>query len=445
MKPIIKVTGIAKQYQIGAREAAYDTFRDAIMETLLAPIRRLRGRANGSNRDTIWALNDVSFEVEPGEVVGIVGRNGAGKSTLLKVLSRITEPTRGRIELYGRVASLLEVGTGFHQELTGRENIYLNGAILGMKKVEIDRNFDQIVEFAEIDKFIDTPVKRYSTGMYMRLAFSVAAHLEPEILLVDEVLAVGDAAFQKKCLGRMSEVAKQGRTVLFVSHNMTAVNQLCPRALMLTDGRVYREGRTAEVVAEYLKHGSEGGGELVWIDRQRAPGGSKFRLHAVRTISRESVASEVDIDQEVSVEVDFWSFVPDARNVFVNVYLLDGFGTTVLSTANTPNAGLPQDAWFGQAHQPGLYRARCTFPANFLNEGLYYVNVYVATLGPLMVEVDAPQVISFRVFDTGVMREAGGGRHWPGTVRVRLPWWTDLLQPINGNSIDAAKTEEITN
>src|SRR6185312_3976702 len=443
MKQIIKVSGVAKQYQIGAREAAYETFRGAVVETMRTPLRRLRGMMNLPG-ETIWALQDVSFEVKPGEVIGIVGRNGAGKSTLLKILSRITEPTRGRIELYGRVASLLEVGTGFHQELTGRENIYLNGAILGMKKAEIDRNFDQIVDFAELDKFIETPVKRYSTGMYMRLAFSVAAYLEPEILLVDEVLAVGDANFQKKCLGRMSEVAKQGRTVLFVSHNMTAVNQLCPRAIMLTDGHLHREGRTAEVVSEYLKLGSEGGGEIVWVDQRRAPGGSKFKLRAVRVISRDRVATEVDIDQEVSVEVEFWSFVEDARGVFVNFYLLNGFGTTVLSTANTPNAGLPQDSWFGEPHQPGLYRARCTFPANFLNEGLYYVNVYVATLGPVTVEVDAPQVISFRVFDTGVMREAGGGANWPGTVRVRLPWWTDYVQPLNGNSVDAPKTEEIT-
>src|SRR5437762_1395373 len=200
-------------------------------------------------RQTFWALQGINFEVTQGEVVGVIGRNGAGKSTLLKVLSRITEPTKGRVELYGRVGSLLEVGTGFHPELSGRENISLSGAILGMKREEITRKFDEIVSFAEIETFIDTPVKRYSSGMYMRLAFAVAAHLEPEILLVDEVLAVGDAAFQKKCLGKMADVAKEGRTVLFVSHNMTAVNQLCPRAIMITDGQVVRDGRTPEVVA----------------------------------------------------------------------------------------------------------------------------------------------------------------------------------------------------
>ena len=229
MKPVIQAERVSKQYRIGTREVAYETLRESIMEAARSPLKRLRRRNGESSNDTIWALEDVSFEVTPGEVVGIVGRNGAGKSTLLKILSRITEPTSGRIELYGRVASLLEVGTGFHPELTGRENIFLNGAILGMKKAEIDRKFDQIVDFAEIERFIDTPVKRYSTGMYMRLAFAVAAHLEPEILLIDEVLAVGDAAFQKKCLGKLGNVAKGGRTVLFVSHNLQAVADLCSR------------------------------------------------------------------------------------------------------------------------------------------------------------------------------------------------------------------------
>src|SRR6266566_1650326 len=220
MKPIVRATNLGKQYSIGTRDAAYGTLREAIVSAVRTPFARLR-RQNGKRQsETLWALKDVGFDVAPGEVIGIIGRNGAGKSTLLKVLSRITEPTVGRAELYGRVASLLEVGTGFHPELTGRENIYLNGAILGMKKTEIDSKFDEIVEFAEVTKFLDTQVKRYSSGMYVRLAFAVAAHLEPEILIVDEVLAVGDASFQKKCLGKMSDVVKDGRTILFVSHNM---------------------------------------------------------------------------------------------------------------------------------------------------------------------------------------------------------------------------------
>lgn len=334
--------------------------------------------------------------------------------------------------LYGRVGSLLEVGTGFHPELSGRENIQLSGAILGMRREEIKQKFDEIVEFAEIEKFIDTPVKRYSSGMYMRLAFAVAAHLEPEILLVDEVLAVGDAAFQKKCLGKMSEVAHHGRTVLFVSHNMTAVNQLCPRAILLKRGAIARDGRTADVVAEYLRSG--GGGEVRWDDPSDAPGNERARLHAVRAVSKGEVAADVDIDQEVRIEVDFWSYVPGARNLCVTIYLLDGLGNTVLSTANTPNANLVKDDWYGQPHEPGLWRAVCTLPANFLNEGLYYISVYVVTLGPLTIEVNAPQLISFNVFDTGGMREAGGGNAWHGVIRVKLPWRTEMIAALDGEA-----------
>src|SRR6185436_19287237 len=229
MKPIIRVENLSKQYTIGAKTEPYATLRESIVRAARKPIDMVRRNGKAENTK-FWALKDVNFDVMPGEVVGIIGRNGAGKSTLLKVLSRITEPTTGRVELYGRVGSLLEVGTGFHPELTGRENIFMNGAILGMRRRDIARQFDPIVEFAEVEKFIDTPVKRYSSGMYVRLAFAVAAHLEPEILVIDEVLAVGDAAFQKKCLGRMRDVASTGRTVIFVSHNMAAVSSLCTKA-----------------------------------------------------------------------------------------------------------------------------------------------------------------------------------------------------------------------
>ena len=252
----IRVEGLSKQYRIGGPQASYKTLRESVVGAARAPIRRagrlLRGEAATDHQETIWALKDVSFEVKHGEVLGIIGRNGAGKSTLLKVLSRITAPTEGTVDLYGRVGSLLEVGTGFHPELTGRENIYLNGAILGMKRAEIDQKFDEIVAFAELEKFLDTPVKHYSSGMYVRLAFAVAAHLDPEILLVDEVLAVGDAAFQKKCLGKMGEVAGEGRTVLFVSHNMGAVENLCSRSLLLSRGSNVLDGSSQSVVDYYL-------------------------------------------------------------------------------------------------------------------------------------------------------------------------------------------------
>lgn len=254
----LHVENLGKRYQIGARQGRYRTFRESLVEACASPFRRVghlvRGRNNGTadSQEAIWALKDVSFEVKHGEVIGIIGRNGAGKSTLLKILSRITEPTKGHANLYGRIGSLLEVGTGFHPELTGRENIYLNGAILGMKKAEIVRRFDEIVAFAEIEKFIDTPVKHYSSGMYVRLAFGVAAHLEPEILIVDEVLAVGDAAFQKKCMGKMGEVATEGRTVLFVSHNMGAISSLCGKTVYLKDGQIEEFDLTSKVIPTYL-------------------------------------------------------------------------------------------------------------------------------------------------------------------------------------------------
>jgi lipopolysaccharide transport system ATP-binding protein len=256
-EPIVKVRNLSKRYRIGAAERGYKTFREVIMEGITYPVRnfnrlrRLTDFKDDVEKDVVWALKDVSFDVNEGEVLGVIGRNGAGKSTLLKILSRITEPTSGSVEIRGRLSSLLEVGTGFHPELTGRENIFLNGAVLGMRKHEIERKFDEIVAFSEIGRFIDTPVKRYSSGMYVRLAFAVAAHLEPEVLLVDEVLAVGDIAFQKKCLGKMEEVAKGGRTVIFVSHNMGAIRALCHSAVWLDGGQLFKKGTSDEVVREY--------------------------------------------------------------------------------------------------------------------------------------------------------------------------------------------------
>jgi lipopolysaccharide transport system ATP-binding protein len=248
----IRVSHLGKKYQIGGPQEKYLTLRDAIVNSVKAPFKRFHPAPSA---EEFWALKDVSFDVEPGEVVGIIGRNGAGKSTLLKILSRITTPTEGTVELHGRVGSLLEVGTGFHPEMTGRENIFLNGSILGMKRSEIDQKLDEIVKFSEIEKFLDTPVKRYSSGMYVRLAFAVAAHLEPEILVVDEVLAVGDAQFQKKCLGKMGAVAKEGRTVLFVSHNMEAIRKLCPRSILIDSGKIKHDGVSLEVIECYLHNG----------------------------------------------------------------------------------------------------------------------------------------------------------------------------------------------
>jgi len=385
------------------------------------------GQADHGNRDgeAIWALKDVSFEVEEGEIVGIIGRNGAGKSTLLKILSRVTAPTSGEIKVRGRVASLLEVGTGFHPELTGRENIFLNGAILGMTKGEIRKKLDEIVAFAEIDQFLETPVKRYSSGMYVRLAFAVAAHLDPEILVVDEVLAVGDAAFQKKCIGKMGEVAKGGRTVLFVSHNMGALRNLCPRALLIHLGKVEADGLSDEVVSQYIQMGRQSRGDAVWDEPTTAPGNENVRLHAVKVVSGGSVSGDVDIDKEVHIEVLFWNLKPMSR-ISTSIHLMDNMGVAVLSSANMPSANLGQDDWFGKPYPVGLYKTTCVLPANFLNEGTYSVNAVVLT-DVRKIEVFEKEAVSFTVHDTGAMRKEYTG-HWIGVVRPRLAWHTQKLQ-----------------
>lgn len=299
MKPIVKVEGLSKQYRLGARIASYATLRENLTGLARRPFRR-KSPENSSGNGTIWALKDVGFEVYPGEVVGFIGRNGAGKSTLLKVLSRITEPTAGRIELYGRTGSLLEVGTGFHPELTGRENVYLNGAILGMSRAEIKSRFDEIIAFAELENFIDTPVKRYSSGMYMRLGFAVAAHLETEILMMDEVLAVGDHAFQTKCLGKMRDVAEQGRTVLFVSHNMAAVEKLCRRGVVLHNGQIRYAGTQSEAISCYLT--SFNAGQQSLRERNDRSGSGSVKIVAIeikdthgQPLSAAAAGQDIDI------------------------------------------------------------------------------------------------------------------------------------------------------
>ena len=282
----IRAENLGKMYRIGGKQERYSTLRDTLVDAIIGPMRRMRRLVRGQSAndlaEEIWALADVSLEVQHGEAIGIIGRNGAGKSTLLKVLSRITEPTLGRADIYGRVGALLEVGTGFHPELTGRENIYLNGAILGMRRKEIDRRFDEIVDFSGVEKFIDTPVKHYSSGMGLRLGFAVASHLEPEILVVDEVLAVGDAEFQKKCLSKMSDVTGSGRTVLFVSHNMAAIQSMCQRGIWLDHGRVVEVGPVEQVVADYLSKAVVARLDQIWDDQTQAPGNDRVRLHRAR-------------------------------------------------------------------------------------------------------------------------------------------------------------------
>lgn len=427
---VISAEGLSKRYRIGGPEgqASYRTLRETIVGLATAPVRRFRAALHGhpeaQSEQDVWALRDVSFEVRRGEVVGVIGRNGAGKSTLLKILSGITEPTEGRARVKGRVGSLLEVGTGFHNELTGRENIYLNGAILGMKKAEIARKFDEIVAFSEVERFLDTPVKHYSSGMYMRLAFAVAAHLDPEILLVDEVLAVGDAAFQKKCMGKLGEVAHTGRTVLLVSHNLAAIVNLCERALLVGQGRIAAEGPAGEVVREYLDLGNVRLGERVWADPAEAPHSDKVRLRAVRVTSQGQPTAEVGIDAPLAVEVEFENMRAEARYA-TSIHLLDQNGVGVLASANFHSANLGRDEWFDAPHPCGRFKVVCEIPGCFLNEGRYSVNAIVLS-DVSHIEVYEREVVSFTVVDTGVMRREYAG-YWLGVVRPRLRWSTSRL------------------
>jgi homopolymeric O-antigen transport system ATP-binding protein len=427
--------GLSKRYPLG-QDRGYKALRDAISDAAAVPFRRLRSvmsNGNGTSRslfpnnpvrDSIWALDDVSFEVKRGEVVGIIGRNGAGKSTLLKILSRITRPTKGHAEVNGRVGSLLEVGTGFHPELTGRENIYLNGAILGMRKAEIARKFDEIVAFAEVEKFIDTAVKRYSSGMYVRLAFAVAAHMETEVLLVDEVLAVGDAQFQKKCLGKMGDVARQGRTVLFVSHSMPSVTRLCEKGILLGDGQVLMAAPIMETTREYLRSNLGTTAQRVWPHRETAPGDEVARLKAVRVISQGVVTETVDIRRSVKIELEYWNQKPGAV-LLPAVTFIDDQGTLLFASA--PFAD-PQ--WEGRPMPTGHYRAECVVPGNFLTEGQIRVCAEISTREPMYqihcIEFDA---VCFQVVETGEPGSVRGGwgRHIPGVVRPMLDWHSEIV------------------
>lgn len=431
--PVISVENLGKSYLIRhqAGGAGYRRFSEELVETLARPIRALRSlrRPNGAppptalppSKERFWALKDVSFEVKRGEVLGIIGRNGAGKSTLLKILSRITEPTEGRVRIRGRVASLLEVGTGFHPELTGRENIFLNGTILGMTRREIQKKFDEIVAFAEVEKFLDTPVKRYSSGMYVRLAFAVAAHLEPEILVVDEVLAVGDAQFQKRCLGKMKDVASQGRTVLFVSHNMGAVTNLCTRALTLQQGSIVFDGETHEAISQYSRSGGESSGSRRWVDLPRAPGDDRVRLVEVRCRSGGDVSGDIAIDKPVNLEI-VYDVLKEGLSPSPSIHLIDKMGCEVLATANMPSATLNNDRWYGRPFPKGRYCSSCTIPGNFLNEGLYSIRVILVLNGSEF-PVFEREALSFMVYETGEMRREYQGQ-WLGAVRPRLEWST---------------------
>lgn len=419
--PMIKVENVSKRYRLGANQLAYQTLRERLVD-IARP--RLNRQNNGNGNDnTIWALHDINFEVAKGEVLGIIGRNGAGKSTLLKILSRITEPTTGRIELYGRVGSLLEVGTGFHPELTGRENIFLNGVIMGMKRRELARKFDEIVAFAEISKFIDTPVKRYSSGMYVRLAFAVAAHLEPEILIVDEVLAVGDDMFQKKCLGKMAQIAGQGRTVLFVSHNMPAVINLCPRVILIENGAITRDDESAKVVRHYLSSRRANNAQREWPDIGTAPGDDVVRLRKLSVVDEYGeVCPSVDIRQKTGVRIEYDVLQP-GQQLTPTFSLVTDTGTVVFW------AGDRDPQWQNSPRPLGRYTTTAWIPGNFLNAGTMLVSVTITRVRPTHRHLYEQGVLSFDVMDRMGEDTARGNfpGHFAGAVRPLLPWETQFV------------------
>ena len=409
----IRVHDLGKEYRLGALSSGYRTLRDALAERA----GQITGRVPKPSREILWALRHVSFEVERGQVLGVIGRNGAGKSTLLKILSRITEPTEGEAEIHGRVGSLLEVGTGFHPELTGRENIFLNGAILGMKRTEIAAKFDEIIDFAEVPKFIDTPVKRYSSGMYLRLAFAVAAHLEPEVLVVDEVLAVGDAEFQRKCLGKMSDVARQGRTVLFVSHNMSAILRLTHETLVLDRGALVLRAPTPQAVDYYMTSGLAQSGERRWTPDDVPTGASPFQPRVLRVLdNRGRVAERVACTEPFTIEFEY-ELAQEVTGLRIGLYLSTSRGEPVLTSFDTDD---PRAFERHTARPAGRHVSRCRIPATLLNEGLFVLGVNASSFRIRSYFTDE-HALSFSVDGTGAP-----GSHWPetrgGPIRPALAW-----------------------
>jgi lipopolysaccharide transport system ATP-binding protein len=410
---MIRARRLGKQYRIGQQQQ-YRTLRESIVDAVRAPLARLTSGAWPAQDATFWALKDISFEVPSGQAVGIIGRNGAGKSTLLKVLSRVTEPTTGRVELFGRIASLLEVGTGFHPELTGRENIFLNGALLGMRRADIARKLDEIVAFSEIERFLDTPVKRYSSGMYVRLAFAVAAHLEPDVLVVDEVLAVGDASFQKKCLGKLEDVAGHGRTVLFVSHNMPAVTRLCSRAILLQEGQLVNDGPSAQIVGEYLTGVAKSGATRSWPVDQ-APGTAELRLTSVSLIGADGlpVAAPL-ISEPLQLRVGYRTLVPGLR-----------FRCSVLFFTQGVCAFAAVEPIEEERARPADYYSTLMIPPDLLAEGDYTVQVSLfASRGSKSRFAIVRDAVAFYVTDplTGSSARGDYAEAMLGVMRPKLEW-----------------------
>jgi lipopolysaccharide transport system ATP-binding protein len=416
------VENLSKRYVISHGPAGDDGLRHKVEDFVRAPLRRLRSGKGAAKvqQEEFWALRDVSFEIRQGEVLGVIGRNGAGKSTLLKILSRITEPTSGSVRINGRVASLLEVGTGFHPELSGRENVFLNGAILGMAQSEIQRRFDEIVAFSGVERFLDTPVKRYSSGMYVRLAFAVAAHLDPEILIVDEVLSVGDAEFQKKCLARLGQIAHSGKTVLMVSHNMEAVSGFCSRCLFLKEGRLEMDGPAIQVANAYLGSSMNPTASKVWTETT-AVGDDLARLMAVRIVSEEgALLDTADVRQPIGIEMEYDLL----QSGFVLMPLFD----VVNESGNRLFLSVDVDpAWRQKPRPAGRYVSTAWIPGNFLTEGMVTMGVGIMSLNPDKLRMEVADVVGCRIVDSMDARNTARGdypKSLPGVVRPMLEWTT---------------------
>ena len=419
MKPAIKIEHISKRYRIGGLHPGYMTFREMIGGVVTAPFRKLK---SGNGHQTLWALNDINLAIGQGELVGIIGHNGAGKSTLLKILSRVTKPTTGEVELFGRIGSLLEVGTGFHPDLTGRENIFLSGAILGMRRAEIERKFDEIVAFSELEKFIGTSIKWYSSGMYVRLAFSVAAHLEPEILMMDEVLAVGDAAFQQKCLDKMHDIRQQGRTILFVSHDMAAITRLCKRVVLLENGRITCDGEPREVVNHYLSSSLKTGASREWTNPADAPGDEVVRLKRVRVRDEDGeTISVVDIRKPFGIEVTY-EVLEEGHALVPMVEFYNDEATELFSTHDTTSE------WRRHERPRAVYTSTVWLPGNLLAEGSLIGHVSIISHFPSTVlHAYECNAVAFQVVDSPAGDSARGDYigPMPGVVRPLLRWTTD--------------------
>ena len=434
---VIQVNNISKRYRVGSTDEKHDTLVGKTLSFLTSPfrnflnIKKLTSFENDQDSDIIWALKDITFEVREGEILGLIGGNGAGKSTLLKVLSKIVYPTNGSIMTKGKIGSLLEVGTGFHPDLTGRENTYLNGTLLGMTKKNVDDKFDSIVDFSGVKKHIDTPVKRYSSGMKVRLAFAVAAHLEPEILLIDEVLAVGDTDFQKKCLGKMDEISKQGRTIIFVSHNMPSILRLCTRVILLEDGKFKSDGKPNDIVLKYLNKDNKISSSKSWKKNNTQPGNQYVRLHSIKAITTndDDNISGFDIRKKIGVKICY-EIISNEHNITPNISVYNEKYDLIFNAIDTRKSD--------NTHI-GNYISTAWIPGNFLSEGKFYIDILLITMShkTSIRHVQEEKIISVDVIDTGGEDSAKGSftGEWGGMVRPLLKWENNYFKNINDSNL----------